>query len=577
MIKKSLLLILLIATSFQFAVSQTRRPKPAVKDSSSSDVFMDLVDQTLFDYYKNISKLPNSETILNTLEADSDIEEVSDAKICKRIAAMNELSTYKFDCNAITLQAIRGFMNRRSFVSICLGRSKMYFGLYEKYLEKYDLPHNLKYLSVIESALNPTVRSRAGALGLWQFMYGTGKMYGLQSNSYFDERMDPEKSTEAAVRYLKKLYDIYADWNLALAAYNAGPGNVNRAIRRSGGKVSYWAIRNYLPRETQQYVPRFIAATYTFVYAKQNGIKAAPSDYNYYQLDTMCLQKGVKMSSIESLIGWKVDSIKYFNPIYKSTYIPKTTPPQCISGPLTYIGRLVSMEDSLYREPTEDVVVPPATSNPNDLYPISTTTVYEDYVVKKGQSIEDIAAIYNISPTLIKQANNLSDEEDLLEAQRIKIPKKVVSSIQTSGIHNVIIYDTIYYDTIVDFVHIVSRNENLTLIANKYKVKVDSIIYWNHLKDKWINIGQKLKIHGTEKKFVLKPSTNQSKSETNKSLEVKSVTKSTHTKPHYHTVRNGELFNRIASRYGLSVAQLRRLNPRVNPNRISVGQRLRIK
>lgn len=566
---KSLLTAFLLFLS-SYAFNQARQPKPVVKDSTSSDVFIDLIEQTLQDYYGQIAKLPNSETILNALEAESS-EEISNEEICKRIKAMNELSSYKFECNAIVINAIKSFIKtRKSFTSIVLGRSPIYFDMYEEYLNKYDLPKNLKYLSVIESALSPRIKSRAGALGLWQFMYGTGKMYGLKDNSYFDERMDPRKSTDAACRYLKKLHEIYNDWNLALAAYNAGPGNVNRAIRRAGGKVSYWAIRPFLPGETQQYVPRFIATTYLFVYAKHHQIKAAPSPYTYYQLDTMCLKKGVKMEDISKLVDWSIDSIKYFNPVYKGTYIPKTEQNQCITGPLTYIGKLVSLEDSLYKIPTESDEATQDPTNTTQLYPTE-TTVYEDYTVKQGETLASIAAKFNLSKELLKQENRLTDE-NIKPNQVIKIPRKVISSVQSTG--EVITTDTLYFATTVEKIHIVQRNENLATIAELYHVDKDSIAVWNDLDDKWINIGQKLIIHQPTKSFKV----NQSAPKPNTTSNVPAPKPATPTAtPQYHTVRSGELFNRIAAKYHLSVAQLQKLNPKINPNRITVGQKIRIK
>lgn len=563
---KLLLSFTLFFTLFHL-FGQVRQPKPVVKDSTSSDVFIDLVEQTLQDYYGQVSRLPNSETILDALETEMS-DDISNEEICKRIKAMNELSSYKFDCNAIVIAAIKSWIkSRKSFARITLGRSATYFDLYEEYFNKYDIPKSLKYLSVIESALMPRIKSRAGALGLWQFMYGTGKMYGLKDNSYLDERMDPRKATDAACRYLKKLHEIYADWNVALAAYNAGPGNVNRAIRRAGGKTSYWAIRPFLPGETQQYVPRFIAATYLFTYAKHHQITPAPNPYTYYQLDTMCFKKGVRMEDISKLINWSIDSIKYFNPVYKGTYIPQTQPNQCLTGPLTYIGKLVSLEDSLYKIPAETEVLSTDSINPKNPYS-TTTTIYENHTVQSGESLSSIAARYNLSKELLKQENGLTNEE-VKSNQVLKIPRKVISSTQSTG--QTLATDTLFKDSIVKKIHIVQRNENLEVIAELYHVTKDSIIAWNELDDKWINIGQKLTIYQTNKTF--------------KVIKVEQSTLAPAPKPtppptvahQYYTVRQGDLFNRIAAKYHLSVAQLQKLNPKINPNRITVGQKIRVK
>ncbi len=163
--------------------------------------------------------------------------------------------------------------------------------MFEAALDKYNLPLEIKYLAVVESALNPRARSRVGATGLWQFMYGTGKMYGLDVSSYVDDRRDPIKATEAACQYLSKLYEIFGDWDLALAAYNSGPGNVNKAIRRSGGYTNYWNIRRNLPRETAGYLPAFLATMYIFEYAKEHDLKIRKVDRPYFETDTLHVQK----------------------------------------------------------------------------------------------------------------------------------------------------------------------------------------------------------------------------------------------------------------------------------------------
>jgi len=508
---------------------------------------------------------------------DSQTDELSDKTICERIHALNELSNFKFACNSTTIAAIRSFLSRKSFISIVLGRSKIYFDMYEEYFDKYDLPKELKYLSVIESALNPKIRSRSGAVGLWQFMYGTGKLYGLNSNSYMDERMDPRKETIAACRYLKTLYKIYADWNLALAAYNAGPGTINRAIRRAGGssKPSYWKIRPYLPRETQQYVPRFIAATYAFTYAKKFHITAAPNNYTYYQLDTMCLKKGVQMADIERLIGWKTDSIKYFNPVYRGTYIPNTTPDQCITGPISYIGKLVSAEDSLYQlADKENVILENDLSKENQTETLPSDVAYDEYKVSPGETLEDVAEKLNISTTLLAQENKLKDENATITAgQKLKIPKVATDSLVENK-NLKIVSDTVYTDTIMFQTHIVQRNENLSIIAQNYHVSKDSIMVWNHLRDSWINIGQKLKIRA--KKQVIDQIIQRTVPTEQAKTTVAPKPTPTVTR-RYHTVRSGETMNRIAVRYHVSLSHLRRLNPHVNPSRIRPGQKIRIR
>ena len=211
-------------------------------DTLQHERFICVVEQTLNAYFEeNSSSDAKTDSIIEALGYDeSEVPSFPDSVYCERLSLMNEKSPFQLDCNEDVLKVIDYFTRRRrTFTSITLGRSKLYFTMFEEKLSHYDMPIELKYLSVIESGLRPQIRSRAGAMGLWQFMYRTGKMYGLNQNSYIDERMDPELATEAACKYLKQLYNMYDDWNMALAAYNAGPGNVNKAIRRSGGKMTY--------------------------------------------------------------------------------------------------------------------------------------------------------------------------------------------------------------------------------------------------------------------------------------------------------------------------------------------------
>jgi len=210
----------------------------------------------------------------------------------------------------INLYAKRG----RKQTARMLGLKEIYFPLFEEVLDKYDMPLELKYLAVVESALNPTAGSRAGAKGLWQFMYGTARLYGLHSNSLVDDRFDPYKATDAAARLLKNLYEIYGSWELALAAYNSGPGNVNRAIRRAGGVKNYWAVWPFLPRETRGYVPAFIAVNYIFNYAAEHNIYPTDPGILYYGIDSISVRDVLSFDQIAEFMHMDIDDIDFLNP-----------------------------------------------------------------------------------------------------------------------------------------------------------------------------------------------------------------------------------------------------------------------
>lgn len=455
------------------------------------------IEQSLNLYYAEYSSSGNYDSIINALNYEStDMPEFDDSVYCARLYVMNEMSPFQLECNEQTLSTIRFFVKkRRGFARVVLGRSQIYFDMFEAKLAEHNMPIELKYLAVIESGLRPQVKSRAGALGLWQFMYATGKMYGLKENSYVDERMDPELATDAACRYLKKLYEIYNDWNLALAAYNAGPGNVNKAIRRSGNKLTYWEVRPFLPRETQGYVPNFIAAAYLLTYHAEHNIIPAESKVHYYQLDTMCPSKGVHFESISAVLGIELEEVQHYNPIYKRDYIPYSEGQYCLTLPLEQIGKLVGLEDSLYQYEMDTYIQPKP-------HVVNTTTVN--------------TTTNTTQPT----------------------------TQTTTG----------SYDY-----HKVQSGETLGVIASRYGMSVAELQRMNGLNSTRIYVGQRLKV---------KEGTGTTTTTTN---TAPAATKS------YYNVRSGDTFGKIAQRHRLSQSQLKRLNPGINIDRLSVGQRIRVR
>ena len=241
----------------------------------------------------------------------------------------------------------------RRQVSWMLGASNFYMPIFEEALEAYQLPLELKYLPVIESALNPVAVSRAGATGLWQFMLGTGKMYNLEVNSLIDERRDPVKASYAAAQFLSDLYKVFGDWNLVIAAYNCGPANINKAIRRSGGERDYWKIYPYLPRETRGYVPAFIAANYVMTYYCEHNI-CPMSCQLPVQTDTVMLNRNINFSEIASVCNMDIQMIRSLNPAYRKDIIPGATRPMPLRLPLNEMNRFVEMQDSVFASHHED-------------------------------------------------------------------------------------------------------------------------------------------------------------------------------------------------------------------------------
>lgn len=243
----------------------------------------------------------------------------------------------------------------RHSVSYMLGASNFYMPIFEEALEAYELPLELRYMPVIESALNPTAVSRAGATGLWQFMLPTGKRYGLNVNSLVDERRDPIKSSYAAAQYLSDLYKVFGDWTLVIAAYNCGPEQVNKAIRRSNGERDYWKIYPYLPKETRGYVPAFIAANYIMTYYCDHNICPMKTRLPA-KTDTLMLSKNVHLEQIAAVCGVSIDELRALNPAYRRDVIPGATELSCLRLPQTEVGKFIDNEDSIYNYKSEELM-----------------------------------------------------------------------------------------------------------------------------------------------------------------------------------------------------------------------------
>ncbi|PHR47012.1 MAG: lytic transglycosylase [Fluviicola sp.] len=399
-------------------VGQGENDSTSPKDSTVIEYehFLEVVENSLNEFYKENTSTDNkTDSIIAALGYDeNEVPQFSDSIYCMRLGLMNEKSPFHLDCNEDVLSVIDYFARkRRRFTAVTMGRSALYFNMFEEKLAKHDMPIELKYLSVIESGLRPQIKSRAGALGLWQFMYRTGKMYGLEQNSYIDERMDPELATEAACRYLKHLYSMYGDWNMALASYNAGPGNVNKAIRRSGGKMTYWEIRPYLPRETQGYVPNFIAMSYMMTYHAEHNVVPREPMINDFETDTVCLRDGLHMKVIDSLVNWDIESIKALNPIYKTSYIPKDEKHRCITIPVSLVGKWIEMEDSIYA--LDSIIYETLPEEEKEEEMGSSVNHY----VRSGENLGVIAERYGTSVSRLMDWNNL-------HSTRLRVGQKLI-------------------------------------------------------------------------------------------------------------------------------------------------------
>ncbi len=317
-------------------------------------------------------------------------------------------------------------VRKRRQMEYLMGMSEYYFPLFEEILNAKNLPLELKYLPIIESALNTSAISKMGAAGLWQFMVSTGKMYGLEVNSLIDERLDPIKSTYAAAHFLKDLYSIYGDWHLVIAAYNCGPGNVNKAIRRAGGKRDYWAIYPYLPAETRGYVPIFIAANYSMYYAAHHNICKAVVKMPK-MTDTIMVNQRIHFEQISNVLKIPLEEIRLLNPQYRKDIIPGNIKPYSLNLPMRYAIHFIEKyndivlykADSLVntRRSEIEIVQTASSVSPGG----SGNVIY--HTIKKGQTLSSIGARYGVSVTKLKNWNNLRNSK-IQPGKRLKILKK---------------------------------------------------------------------------------------------------------------------------------------------------------
>lgn len=362
----------------------------------------------------------------NNGEGDYDMDSirftsnVPDNVLKERLAKMNSFITLPYNEN------VRNYMilyseKMPTKMSQILGLCQYYMPIFEETFSKYNLPEELKYMAIIESALNPVAVSRAGAKGMWQFMYRTAISYGLEINSFVDERLDPFKSADAAARYLIDSYNIFGDWNLAISSYNCGAGNINKAIRRNGGSRDFWSVYNYLPKETRGYVPAFVGAMYAIRYSKEYGLNPAPIQMPA-QLDTFEIRKNLHFKQISELVGISVDELRNLNPQYINDIIPGDSKTYVLRIPYNYTNDFIANEDSLYTYKAAEYL------NPQTLASTAKTTSSSSgsgpiiYKVKKGDSLGKIAARYKVTVSQLKNWNHLRSSTISI-GQKIRVYK----------------------------------------------------------------------------------------------------------------------------------------------------------
>jgi len=518
---------------------------------------------------------------------DTEIPYFPDSIYRERIAQMNDQSPFEYVYNIEVRKFIELYANKkRSLTARLLGLCQIYFPLFEEQLDKYNMPLELKYLAVIESALNPTANSRAGAKGLWQFMYGTGKVYGLKVSSYVDDRFDPYKATKAACEHLSDLYDIYGNWSLALAAYNSGAGNVNKAIRRSGGVKNFWLIHNYLPRETRSYVPAFIAASYVMTYAAEHKIIPVDPGILYYEVDTVTVTKPLTFDQISEMLNVPMDEIEFLNPSFKQGVIPASS--DCsykLRLRKKHIADFINNESALYAYKTKkglerDSLMALIYSSYRETLP---------YTVKNGESIYSIAKKFGMTSSELKSLNGLRKnyvrpkQKLLVYTGHIKdkspevlsgstITKSVDNKKDTSNIRSgsaEVNGSSVNSKNSFNY-HIVKSGESLGIIASKYYCSIDQLKKWNNLDNDKIMIGQKIKFISSAKQEIpaIKPDNTTAKTSKPLTSTTKKVT--------IYTIQPGDNLWEIADKFDVTVSQIKTLNNIKNANRLKPGEKIKI-
>lgn len=494
--KKHLLFLFCITLSF-LCVSQGSYEPLTIEDDPVVAALDSLYKLDLFERgYEKVNYAVNPKY---NFKPDS-IPRYDDMIYESRMMKLDAASPFDLQYNEVVQGYINMYvMRRRELVSRVMALSQLYFPLFEEALDKYNLPLELKYLAICESALNPLAKSRAGAMGLWQFMYPTGKMFGLKVSSYVDERCDPYKSTTAACEYFQYLYKMFGDWDLVLAAYNSGPGNVYKAIRRSGGKKTYWEIRPYLPKETQGYIPAFIAVNYIMNYTSEHNIRSAIPKKIFLQVDTVTVKKQLSFYQISSMLNIPEEELQYLNPCYRKRVIPVLEGQSSVlTLPANKMGMFVNNEANIYnylrKEPviSQDVLVEKASKT---------------YVVKKGESLTAIAKKNGCTVSDIKTWNGISSnsvypgKKLIIYFNTKKAIEKIAavqtetgSSSQNASKENVEVTDNTTNSGGFKY-YTIQKGDSLYRIALKHKTTVEEIKRLNNFGVNYNLLpGKKLKV-----------------------------------------------------------------------------------
>lgn len=609
MIKHRLLTLLLMTALAAVAVTAGPRERQNILSLKNSITDDDIVFPESFD--TDVHKMMTNWYLQNYAVLDAEVEnknpgEVGEEIYIKRLAQIP--SVIELPYNQVVRKHIERYVYRsRTLVEQMLGMSLYYMPIFEQALEKEGLPLELKYLPIVESALDPNATSRVGAAGLWQFMIGTGKGLGLEVNSLVDERRDPYRSSEMAAKYLKNLYQIYNDWSLAIAAYNCGPGNVNKAIHRNGDKGDFWDIYEYLPRETRGYVPAFIAANYAMTYYKQHNISPSLARKPLIT-DTVSVNRRIHFSQIAQVLNIPIEEIRTLNPQFRADVIPGDNRPYMLVLPSQQVYSFIMSEDSIdnYREDlyAHRPIVEPGGDTPTPEEYLSGRTASGEvrtitHKVGRGETLSTIAAKYGMTTDELMSLNSMSSER-VRRGDNLKVKAPAHSNasadnedmvaLRTDGQSEVPVEDMAMSEQAqFDEVKNIER-EAATKAPYKGSYTAGSTTQETTRKSSVKSEDQSARQRASggnnrdwhDRNNRYNKGKNDHKSSTrsentaHSSRSSKSKKSSKPQQPTEVTVQKGESLTKIAEKTGVSVKDLERANGIENGNKIKAGEKIKI-
>jgi membrane-bound lytic murein transglycosylase D len=599
-VKKSILFLFLFGSIHLF--SQTAEQRKWILKKEINTSYLDSIKNTFVknDTASRIDSLWTKELasldVFNSLTDDIktiNIDEKVDFDLPtdllkSRLKLMDAKSPFHIEYNLGLENIIKSFLkNRKKSFERLMSITDYYFPMFEEALAKQNIPLEIKYLAVVESSLNPKAVSKMGATGLWQFMYETGKQYNLKIDSYIDERCDPLKSSEAAASYFSKMYGVFGDWDLVLASYNSGPGNVAKAIRRSNGQQNYWNIRKNLPKETQGYLPAFLATMYIFEYHKEHGIKPNKSLIKHFSTDTIMLKRQMTFKQISDLVDVPESELQLLNPSYKLNVIPVYEGKNhFLRLPKDKIATFVSNEDRIYayvqhefelREkpfqsdnsgiaaaftekktkpsPAENRIKGTKKETKSDNLPTeiaSNSAPY--YLVQKGDNLGAIAKNHNVTVAELKEWNHLSDTNIQLGASlQVAKTKEVASNTKLENTE-----------------YVVQKGDNLSKIASKFCASLEDLKSWNAIENNSISIGSTLIVSKNDVVVVNTMPADSFKKKDNLAAISKKNLKE-------YFVKKGDSLFSISKKYpGVSVSDIKKWNDIQEEAAIKPGMKLKI-